>query len=38
MLGKLWHILSESIQQGLAKAEGKKVDIDDLKISRERVC
>jgi hypothetical protein len=38
MLGKLRHFLGESFHQGLAKAEGRKVDVNELTISRERIC
>jgi hypothetical protein len=38
MLWELRHFLGESFHQGLAYAEGRKVDINELTISLARVC
>jgi hypothetical protein len=36
VLGKLRHLLGESLHQGLTNVEGRKVDINELTISGER--
>jgi hypothetical protein len=38
MLGKLRRFLGESFHQGLAKAKGRLVDINELTIGRVRIC